>query len=518
MKKHRWQIVYLITYLLVNLLFLTQFPFVHSDEPWLSGLTRNMVESGSLSVTETFFNLHLRYPHAIKTLFHLLQMPFMAIFGYRIFSFRLISLLFGTASLSLYYALLCKIEKNRKLALWGTVLLSLDLQFIYSAHIARPEAIILTVMLGVYALLLSKRRHAVLLAAIVTGISIGIHPNSFLVAVLGVSVILTRSISQSWLITLKELGIFTAVVGVFCTGFVLLSFSFDGDFIRHYLAYGSEFQVDATLAGKLREIVPYFQRLFYGVSGTYYTPDIRLQLLLFPLIILVGALTVLFGGSKQLLSPIAAIAGILAGMTLVGRFSQPYVVFFFPFAYLLLIQLLALIPKHDRLKRSAARLSAGAIAIICLALLSFSVANIGFALKAPSYDSYLAQIAEHVPADAKTIGNLNAEYHFENGVLLDYRNLTHIREAGLSFEDYAEKNGVEYLIISDELQLIYELRPNWNGIYGNVNYLDELNHFLETKCTLVSHFVDNQYGVRIAGFQNTERDFNISVYRRKPLP
>jgi hypothetical protein len=41
-------LAYLTGYFFVNLTFLADYPFVHSDEAWLSGLTRNMMESGSL--------------------------------------------------------------------------------------------------------------------------------------------------------------------------------------------------------------------------------------------------------------------------------------------------------------------------------------------------------------------------------------------------------------------------------------------------------------------------------------
>ena len=38
-------LLYLITYTLLSLQTLTDFPWVHSDESWLAGLTRNMMET-----------------------------------------------------------------------------------------------------------------------------------------------------------------------------------------------------------------------------------------------------------------------------------------------------------------------------------------------------------------------------------------------------------------------------------------------------------------------------------------
>ena len=62
--------IYLIIWFVINLLFLTQFPFVHTDEPWLSGLSRSILENDSPTVTEDFFDLYERHPHALKILFH----------------------------------------------------------------------------------------------------------------------------------------------------------------------------------------------------------------------------------------------------------------------------------------------------------------------------------------------------------------------------------------------------------------------------------------------------------------
>ena len=58
---------------------LAWYPFVHSDEVWLASLTRAMIEERSVAATEEFFVLTPRYPHAIKTLYHLIQMPFLAV-------------------------------------------------------------------------------------------------------------------------------------------------------------------------------------------------------------------------------------------------------------------------------------------------------------------------------------------------------------------------------------------------------------------------------------------------------
>ena len=69
-------LIYLLAWFSLNLLLLNDFPGAHSDEPWLSGLTRHMLAEKKFDVTEPFFDLYPRHPHGLKIIFHILQMPF----------------------------------------------------------------------------------------------------------------------------------------------------------------------------------------------------------------------------------------------------------------------------------------------------------------------------------------------------------------------------------------------------------------------------------------------------------
>lgn len=504
MRKHGPFIGFLILWFGGNLLFLDLFPFVHSDEPWLSGLTRAMLENGSFGHTEPFFDLKPRFPHAVKSLFHILQMPFLRIFGYQVFSFRLVSLFGGAGCLILFYSLAVRASGGRMIALLATALLGADIQFVYASHFARQEILILLAMLACFSLLSHTPGMArTVIAAVITGLCIGLHPNAFTVATLCGMLLLT--VRPGW----RPVTAYTGITGFFALAFLGLSLAFDPHFFAHYAAYGSEFQVDSSLGEKIRETWPYLQRLFYRISGTYYTPDIRFQLLLFGALLPVSLLAAFFRPEARFAPPLAAVFGIWAGMALVGRFSQPYVIFFFPFCYLLL----AILARNAGQKAGAAGLLA------CLLLTGGLCAVQVYTVAAQpfTYAKYLANIAAAVPPGAGTIGNLNAGYHFAGGSLRDYRNLPYLKKAGLPFADYAEKNAIEYIVVSDELYLLHERRPVWNGIYGNINFLPELEDYLRN-CTVARVFTDNQYGVRVTRFQNSDRDFVIRIYHCPRAP
>ncbi|PUU87825.1 MAG: hypothetical protein CI947_2099, partial [Halanaerobium sp.] len=107
----------ILLFFIINIFFLTNFPFIHSDEAWLSGLSRQIMQTKDLASTEAFFDLMPRHPHAVKIFFHLLQIMFIKLFDYQIFTFRLISLLAGSFSLYIFYKISFLITNSKKLSL-----------------------------------------------------------------------------------------------------------------------------------------------------------------------------------------------------------------------------------------------------------------------------------------------------------------------------------------------------------------------------------------------------------------
>ncbi len=581
-------VLYIFCYFLISFSFLTEFPFVHSDESWLSGLTRNMMETGDLGVTEPFFDLKPRYPHAVKILFHLLQMPMLSLFGYGVFSFRLLSLLFGCFALILFYLLLKAVfiaGADSWYPAAGTVLLSLDVQFIYASHFARQEILLVCCIVGCMLAVFKKRP---LTAGLITGFSIGLHPNSFLVGTMCAAMLLpvggsrglrpgggcrppqdggSRSLRQgessrigrregasraprleAWKPLLGYIGITSAFAGFF----IALSLSFDRQFFRHYWEYGSsEFDIGAPVTSKFMELPYFFEKIWYRVSGTYYVPDIRLELVLFALAAVAALALLICGGwesaseekerakvqpesageiqERSPLKPesmaaagltLKGIVGMLAGMVIIGRYNQTGVIFLFPLFFVLTLAAIDRIVDHMAAGicrrvggsgrnaagtvRNASAVKSGLAMILAAAVAASGYVNISPWLKY-SYGDYIKEIAAAVAPQDKVLANLNCEYYFENGKLLDWRNLSYLKGAGLSVEDYIRKNKIEYIILSDEMDFIYSQRPVWNMIYGNLRYMEELHGFLERNCTPVHGFQDNVYGVRIVQYMEPNR-------------
>ena len=493
--------VYLAVYFALNLLMLDTFPFMHSDESWLCGLTRQMTEHG-LDATEPFFDLLPRYPHAIKTLFHLMQMLFIGVFGYSLFAVRLLSLVFGTASLYLTYRIARRLSCSDAKALLLTAVLSLDVQFLYASHFARQDIIIAFGMLAVidYILLYApawdwKRDIAV---GVITGLCVGIHPNSLVVALCAGALYLYYMGRGQ--MKLRNLLTLVGIVAGFAAVFVGISLLFDREFFTHYSRYGETLGVGLSFPEKLKTFPLYFQKLFMRISGTYYTPPIQLQLAVFAIAVLGAAVCAWKDRAVlRLLLPLIAVG---AGFILIGRYSQPGVILFFPLGYLLVFALLDALPERW-VRLPGLVLGAAVIAVSVWSIIPYSNDD---------YGAYLREMRAAVPSDAKVLANLNAEYAFDNGRLLDYRNLEYLEQNGLSFTEYVSSRGIEYILYPEEMDYIYAHRPVWNILYGNLYpYYGDMRRFLEEHCEKVASF-PSPYAMRIARYME-DQDWTVTIYR-----
>ena len=148
MKRNIPFLMYTVLYTIINLMTLTAFPLIHSDEAWLAGLTRTFMKEGSVFVTESFFDLFPRTVHTIKVIYHLLQMPLIKIFGYEIFSVRLLSLIASILVLAVLYRLFLKAGLSHNHSFLAILMISTSVQFIYAGHFARQEMLLLLIFLS----------------------------------------------------------------------------------------------------------------------------------------------------------------------------------------------------------------------------------------------------------------------------------------------------------------------------------------------------------------------------------
>jgi hypothetical protein len=503
-KKHGIFILMLFIYAVANIFFLEQFPFMHSDESWLSGLSQTVLNEGRFDLTEPFYDLYPRNPHAIKIFFVAIQAFVINLFGHSLFNMRMISLVSSLLSLSFFYRIIINRFYNRNFALLATGLLAVDIEFIYASHMARQESILLLISLAAYDYFMRKSpptTGSAAMLAVILALGIGIHPNSFIISIPFGLMLFYRFLKD------RARGIdllaFTVVLGGGAAFFIALSLRMDPGFIGNYAAYGQTLGVTESLLSKLLQIKMFYQKLFHQVSGTYYTPDIRLQLLLMiPTSIWGMARLVKSKGASGEAYPILGLIGINLGYLLVGRYNQTSIVFLFPWFYLLTAELLYPLKKH----RNAI------LGILLAATLSISCFHIAIH-PGKDYSAYLEKISSQVPEDARVLANLNTGYYFNPDNLRDYRNLAHLRENSLSFGDYIDMNQIEFILYPEEMDIIWNTRPVYNSLYGNpADYYESMKTFLDENCMLVGSFTDDTYPIRIVRLMG-QKERTLRIYK-----
>lgn len=511
-------LIYVLMYIFLSALFLTDFPWVHSDESWLAGLSRNMAENLDFSVTEAFFDAKPRYPHALKLLFHALQIVVCFFAGYSITAVRLISLFACSISLLFFYALAKKLLGHPILAFGLMIIYSLDIQFVYTSHMARQESLLLLALTFCLYIFFKDQtpntlRHGIILG-IITGLSVGLHPNSFIIATTIGCCYLAYLMSHPS-DSKKPLLSYIATTGAIASIFVAISYSFDSQFLSHYFANGAdEFGIDSSAVNRFAGLFGFFQRLFLQEGGTYYVADIRLQLLFF---LLAAFLMLVFylvmrkeeetqNQCQQILTLLCAGLGVIAGIFLIGRFSQLSITFLFPIGWLLIAYTLSLFEKTTKLICYIAL----AISVCCISSL-----NIKPFLSENTYNHYLEQISNYVSPEDSVIGNLNMDFYFENGALHDYRNLPFVLQENGTLDTYITEHRIEYIFYSAELDYYYSHRPYYNALYGNIMFTEALKDYCETQCEYIDSFQSAQYAPRILELIGKDEYSEIRVYKTK---
>jgi hypothetical protein len=510
----------LLLYVALHFLTLYRYPFVHSDEAWLAGLSRSMADTKSLASTEDFFKLTPRYPHAIKSAFHLLQIPFLEI-SYSPLMARLPGLFAGFGILYL----LVKIAKTFRLA-GGTkylpaVLLGLDSQFWYCSHFARQE--ILLVFLMLLATLLSLRENKRILSALPLVLGFFIHPNGAIIVLPVVFIHLFHLLSsrkkgnqiscgkplQSQAITLLYFVLIVVAGAIAVVGFSLLM---DPDFILHYRRFGESVGVTDSILVKALRLPRFYSKMLKQIAGTYYLPPVQFSFLIFLLSFPVSAI---LGWKRRASEPntgsllFLLFLCINLGYIAIGKYSPPGLIFIYPFGYLAFGVMTHNLLRSSEKKHGLKYLLIAAVVAVVTSSGVITFTEIYREMSRDSYADLTELVKKEVPEEGIVLANLNTGFMFNSGRIIPWRDLEYLRQEQLG--DWLKLQGVEWVITSDELDLVYGKRPVWKNLYGNLSWYPALHTLLQEKGELVSEKVSPIYGMRIIPLQDTYAS-SIRIY------
>ncbi len=557
----------LFLYLLFHVTTLVSFPFVHSDEVWLATLTRDMIAARSPAATESFFRLTPRWPHAAKTLYHLLQAPFVAV-SFSPGSVRLLSVALAMATLYFFRRTLDHLfasqERGRAAALAWTSALALDVQFVYAAHMARQEIAVMAVTAAAIAWVVrdrerwNVRRTATLGSAL--GVSVAVHPNAALVAVAMAPLLAaTQARRVGWRGALRHGAAYAAAAAGGVGLVALASFAMDGAFLEHYAAFGDAVGVGDHPARRWARFLRFWRKLYVGAAGTYYLPPVRVQLV--ALAVTPAAAVVIAAASRRRRGPGSAqtLVGVLglvlclvAGLFALGKFSPPSVSLLWPPAYLLAALCVDRVVSQNG-RRGARGLSGGiggrcgdardigalrganrgaplipaslipvatgaVLAVLTLTGTVTALATMpeGLRLRDRAYRAYETSLREALPPGSRVLANLNAGFTLDDRDLYVYRDLDRLPPGG-SIERYLDAEEITYVALPSELDRIYRERPLWNDVYGNLYpYYTDLLHLLERRGRVAVTF-ETSYAMRLLPYL-PQGPHSVTVYRLDPGP
>jgi len=278
------------------------------------------------------------------------------------------------------------------------------------------------------------------------------------------------------------------------------------DFLSKYINFGSSVGVTKPFIIKVLKLPRFFKKMFFRIEGTYYLPDIRPQMLLFALSFLILIPVSIFYKNKRIIifSGQSLFLGILSGILIIGKYSPPSIIFIFIPGYFLFFILMTTLIKSTK----------GLLSICSILIFSTSVFSLFQVLPFinVNYNSYIKKIKTYIPENSKTLANLNTIFAFSYDELYSYRDLT-VLNAEFGFSDYIEKYKIRYIIYSEELKIIFDERPVWNTMYGNIYpWYPDMMGFIKTSCIEITNWNEPVFGMRITSYQG-KKNGGIRIFK-----
>lgn len=508
-KTHKYTIIVLlilIVYLILNSLTLMAFPTVHSDELWLKGIANEMITQQSFRVTEPFFDAYPRVVHPFRWLYNGVLIPFLQIYDH-VMMVRLVSLLFATMSLWLFYKIIKLQFKSSLLACLGLSALALNIQLIYSSHMGRQETMVLFfICLGYYWFLQKKSSiHYTLLVLL----AMGVHPNSFILGVILSGLLFYQAIfdRSQW----KTLFQFLGLTGVVLMLYVIVGKWLNPNFISEYMAFGTSLGIEGPTLNRFEGFYWYFYKLYHQIGGTYDLFNIKIHLIITGLLCFGWTPLILYSLYKKTpkyhSGAYVSLISICIALLLIGRYNQTAILFIMPFMILLVLETFR---PHKY------------VWLIPLILVIFTGSNLIQNRAAYerqrfyqlSYQDMVTTLSSALPDDAVVFGNLNGLEAFNGHSFYDVRNLASITT---DLTTYFKDRGITHVILHDEMDYIARNSETWGFLYGNLDHYDALKALLQSQGTLIETFENPLYAMRISKYSGTY-PWETKIYKLNLTP
>jgi hypothetical protein len=309
---------------------------------------------------------------------------------------------------------------------------------------------------------------------------------------------------------IKDLIKLITLTGIYATIYLITTFYLNPNFLNQYSAYGSKLGVFNQLSAKFQNFYFFYYKLYHRISGTYFTVPLKYDYLAF--IALVVIIIYLLSNNSYKLTikksndylPVIFFIGMNLGILILGRYNQISIIFPIIFLYLSFAVFTSKVFKEKK----------WLVYLLCIIVVFQGYHSYTFLKqqKNENYNRFLDEFSV-ISAEGNILGNLNLEYKFKER-LIDYRNLTHLEENKITFEEYIEINNIKYIVWYEEMDYIYRNEPKWDILYGPLNYYNDITNFLKHESRLIKTFQSPTYAMRIAKYVNTY-PWEVKIYKIK---
>lgn len=483
----------IMLFVIINVLTLMAFPTVHSDELWLKGIANEMSFQKSFRITEPFFDAYPRVVHPFRWAYNAVLIPFLSLNNH-VFSVRLVSLVFAAFCLWIFYKIMREQFVDAPyMALIGLATLTFNIQFIYSSHMGRQETMILfALLLGYYWIITHK---SALHYALLVLITMGVHPNSFILGVLISGLLFYHAIfdGAQW----KKLFQYLGLMGMGLLLYFVVGIWLNPNFVSEYFTFGASLGIDSPNLGRFNGFYWYFYKLYQQIGGTYDLFNLKGHLLTLALLCMGWTPFIAYSlykkTPKYFSGAYVSLVSIFIALLLIARYNQTAIVFIMPFIILLLLETSKL---HKR----------GWLIPLCF--LIFSVINLSQNINTYEkqrfyqlpYEEMVNKLAHALPENAVVFGNLNGLEAFDAHAFYDIRNLAFIETDLMT---YFKERGITHIVLHDEMDYLARNAQTWGFLYGNMDHYEALQSLIQAHGTLVSSFENPLYAMRISRFSGT---------------
>ncbi len=420
-----------ILILLSLIVTIPNFPMIFIDEPWFGEVSYNLALNGLTS--NTSFPYSQNYESYYGNPFVILGSIFIRLFGFNIFSLRLVSYFFFVGACIFLYLLLRR-SFNRTIALSIAVLFSMHPFLINTSRLFRPEMIIIFfIILGIFLFFTFKDNGICFIHSALLGLIFSLPFTCHIPGLFSIIIGLVIYIQYK-----KEIPDFYRQLLCFTAGTLPILLIMFLNFSQNLSSYIELGEKQGTFLLSASKIPAY---IMYLLSGFGFWPiNIYSALFLLILVISIVSYKKMLPEQKSIWNSLfISLLVITVFLFFLSHYTRLYLVYYFVFSLPLIIA-----PLYYADRKGIFLI---ATTIVLLIIFGYQDAKWVNYTKNADYSTFSKIIKESIPPNSNVLGTINYRLSFDSNYhYFAVEDLIKFMKNGGSFNKYIEQNKIDYII------------------------------------------------------------------------